>query len=103
MIWFDLFFDIYLYTKTTEKQEIERNKFALGVVVFQTLRQNLANILIHKPNFFNTNEIMNKTLPPSNGKDISTHFQPMFHYYDPWKDNKTFGFLMFLGGVEVED
>ena len=31
-----------------------------------------------------------------------THFQPMFHFYTPWKHQKnTYGFL-FSGGIEVE-
>ena len=32
-----------------------------------------------------------------------THFQPMFPFYTPWKHQKTSGFLMFAGGIEVED
>ena len=31
-----------------------------------------------------------------------THFEPMFHCYTPWKHQKTGGFVMFLGGIEVE-
>ena len=31
-----------------------------------------------------------------------THFQPMFHFYTPWKNQKTGGFLMFSGGMDVE-
>ena len=31
-----------------------------------------------------------------------THFQPMSHFYTPWKDQKTGGFLIFSGGIEVE-
>ena len=31
-----------------------------------------------------------------------THFQPMFHFYIPRKHQKTSGFLMFSGGIEVE-
>ena len=31
-----------------------------------------------------------------------THFQPMFHFYTPWKHHKIGGFLMFSGGIEVE-
>ena len=31
-----------------------------------------------------------------------THFQPMFHSYNPWKHKKTGDFLMFSGGIEVE-
>ena len=30
-----------------------------------------------------------------------THFQPLFHFYIPWKQ-KTSGFLMFSEGIEVE-
>ena len=30
------------------------------------------------------------------------HFQPMFHFYSPWKYQKTFGFLIFSGCIEVE-
>ena len=33
---------------------------------------------------------------------ISVHFQPLFYFYTPWKYQKTFGFLMFLGVIEVE-
>ena len=28
--------------------------------------------------------------------------QPMFHFYILWKHQKTSGFLMFSGGIEVE-
>ena len=31
-----------------------------------------------------------------------THFQPMFHFYTPWKHQKTYGFLMSSGGIEVD-
>ena len=31
-----------------------------------------------------------------------THFQPMFHFYNPWKHQKTSDFLIFSGGIEVE-
>ena len=34
-----------------------------------------------------------------------THFSSMFHFYTPWKrqkTSKTFGFLTFSGGVEME-
>ena len=31
-----------------------------------------------------------------------THSQPIFHFYSPWKQQKTGGFLMFSGGIEVE-
>ena len=30
------------------------------------------------------------------------HFQPMFHFYTPRKHQKTSGFLIFSGGIEVE-
>ena len=34
---------------------------------------------------------------------LSTHFQPMFHFYTPWKHQKTSGpSSMFSGGIEVE-
>ena len=35
-------------------------------------------------------------------KATLTHFQPLFHFYTPWKHKKTFAFLMFSGGIEVE-
>ena len=31
-----------------------------------------------------------------------SHFQPMFHFYTPWKYQKIGSFLMFSGGIEVE-
>ena len=31
-----------------------------------------------------------------------THFRPMFHFYAPWKLQKTFGFLTFSGGIEIK-
>ena len=31
-----------------------------------------------------------------------THFQPIFHFYTPWKHQKPSDFLMFSGGIEVE-
>ena len=30
------------------------------------------------------------------------HFQPMFHFYTPWKQQKFSGFLVFLEGMEVK-
>ena len=32
-----------------------------------------------------------------------THFQPMFHFHTPRKHQKTVGFFMFSGVVEVEN
>ena len=29
-------------------------------------------------------------------------FSPMFHFYTPWKHQKTSSFLIFSGGIEVE-
>ena len=37
-----------------------------------------------------------------NWKQILTNFSPMFHFYSPWKRHKTFGFLTFSGGIEME-
>ena len=31
-----------------------------------------------------------------------THFQQMFHFYTSWKHQKTGGFLMLSGNIEVE-
>ena len=31
-----------------------------------------------------------------------SHFQPMIHFYSPWKYLKTSNFLMFSGGIEME-
>ena len=31
-----------------------------------------------------------------------THFNPVFHFSTPWKRQKTFGFLTFSGGIEME-
>ena len=33
---------------------------------------------------------------------LLTHISPMFHFYTPWKCQKTFDFLIFSGGAEVE-
>ena len=33
----------------------------------------------------------------------STHFNPMFHFYTPWKRQKAKGFLTFSRGIEMED
>ena len=30
------------------------------------------------------------------------HFTQMFHFYTPWKRQKTFGFLTFLGGIKMK-
>ena len=30
-----------------------------------------------------------------------TYFSPMFHFYTPWKRQKTFGFLTFSGSIEM--
>ena len=29
------------------------------------------------------------------------YFSPMSHFYTPWKRQKTYGFLTFLGGIEM--
>ena len=29
------------------------------------------------------------------------HFNPVTHFYTPWKRHKTYGFLTFLGGIEM--
>ena len=34
----------------------------------------------------------------SKNNNCLTHFQPMFHFYTPWKHQKTPGFLMFSEG-----
>ena len=31
-----------------------------------------------------------------------TYFKPVFHLYTPWKRQKTKGFLVFSGGIEME-
>ena len=31
-----------------------------------------------------------------------THLSPMFHFYTPWKRQKTFSFLTFSGVIEME-
>ena len=30
-----------------------------------------------------------------------THFSPVWHFYTPWKRQKTKGFQTFLGGIEM--
>ena len=34
--------------------------------------------------------------------NVLTHFKSMFYFYIPWKHQKTFGFLIFSGGIEIE-
>ena len=34
----------------------------------------------------------------SNGLKGLTHFKSLFYFYIPWKNQKSSGFLMFLGG-----
>ena len=31
-----------------------------------------------------------------------THFSPVLHFYIPWKSQKTKGFLMFSGGIDMD-
>ena len=50
--------------------------------------------LIKKYSFLPSKTMMNANL--------TTHFSPMFHFYTPWKRQKTKGFLTFLGGTEIE-
>ena len=40
----------------------------------------------------------NNHLISNAGKLNLTHFQPMFHFYTPWKHHKTYGFLNFFRG-----
>ena len=35
-------------------------------------------------------------------KAYLTHFGPMFHFHTSWKRQKSFNFLTFSGGVEME-
>ena len=37
-----------------------------------------------------------------NQKFRLTHFQPMFHFYTPWKHQKSSRFLMFSEGIKME-
>ena len=30
-----------------------------------------------------------------------TQFKPMLYFYNPWKSQKTFGFLKLSGGIEI--
>ena len=32
---------------------------------------------------------------------ILTHFRSVFHFYTPWKRQKTYGFLMFSEGIKM--
>ena len=36
------------------------------------------------------------------GKFYIIHFSPMFHFYTPWKHQKTFVFLTFSGSIEKQ-
>ena len=49
--------------------------------------------LIKKYSFLPSKTMMNANL--------TTHFSPMFHFYTPWKRQKTQGFLTFSGGIKV--
>ena len=40
--------------------------------------------------------------PLTRSLDRLTHFQPMFHFYTSWKRQKTEGFMIFSGGIEVK-
>ena len=31
-----------------------------------------------------------------------THFSPIFHFYTPWKRQKTFDFVTYSGGIGME-
>ena len=35
-------------------------------------------------------------------KKIFNNFSPIIYFYAPWKCQKTFGFLTFSGGIEIE-
>ena len=41
-------------------------------------------------------------LAPSHITNGADNFQPMFPFYSPWKHQKTFGFLLFSGGIKWE-
>ena len=47
---------------------------------------------------FSSIEIICKSL----GMNWLSHFSPMLHFYTPWKCQKTFEFLTFSGGIEME-
>ena len=32
---------------------------------------------------------------------VLTHFSPISHFYTPWKRQKTIGFVIFSGGIEI--
>ena len=49
------------------------------------------------------NKVLNAPLVPGKSNELHfINFQPMFHFYNPWKHQKTNGFLMFSGSIEVE-
>ena len=35
-------------------------------------------------------------------RNAKTHFMLMVSFHTPWKHQKTFGFLIFLGGMEID-
>ena len=46
--------------------------------------------------------ILNLSFTVSEYLNTFTHFSPVLHFYNPWKRQKTFGFLTFSGGIECD-
>ena len=62
------------------------------MVNYQEARVKLANTQLNKLK----SAVKNKT------GTMLTHFQPIFHFYTPWKHQKTGGFFMFSVGIAME-
>ena len=62
------------------------------------------NIIVHRNNILLKLHNQMKCTPIEPvilKKDLLTYFSPVSHFYNPWKRQKTFGFLTFSGGTEM--
>ena len=52
-----------------------------------------------KEGSLNTSRV--RDIPDKVFTESLTHFSPVLHFYTPWKHQKTKGFQMFSGGIEM--
>ena len=83
-------------------QFIVRRSLYLEIVIFvAAFYLNAFNYLISEP----ISGQYSLSIPPENIRKPENeliHFNPIFHFYTPWKRQKTKGFLTFSRGIEME-
>ena len=81
---------------------IQRNRLLFEILLIFYNQGSFVWIYLFIHHYFIT-ETENLDLTSNNEHDWIplTHFSPVSHFYIPWKRQKTKGFLMFSGGIEM--